>query len=127
MTEREEAKQIEEVQNKTYAYFNAILSSLVSGNTIIFIFCAVLSFSHTGIDTVTDMPVSHDMSTSVIFGLIAFVFFLLLILFARAWFKRIRALEKKLVTVVVSLVFYIVLIPILGYISLLSYGVILWR
>ena len=127
MTEREEAKQIEEVQNKTYAYFNAILSSLVSGNAILFIFFAVLSFSHTGIDTVTDMPVSHDMSTSVISVLIAFVSFLLLILFARAWFKRIRALEKKLVTVVVSLVFYIVLIPILGYISLLSYGVILWR
>lgn len=127
MTEHEEAMHIEAVKNKTYAYFDAFLSSLVSGNAVLFVFSAIMSYSHTGIDTSTDMPAGHDLRTSVIFIVLAFVFFLLLFFIAGKWFKRIRALEKKLVTVVVSLVVYIALIPILGYLTLLTYGMILWK
>ena len=127
MTERDEEAQIDAVRNKTYAYFNAVLSSLMSANCLLFIYSVIMTMTHTGIDTATDMPADPDIIVAVILGCIAFVCVLLSMFFVWRWFKRIRVLEKKIPTVIVSLVVYIVLIPILGYISLLMYGLILWK
>lgn len=129
MTECDIQKEITASENKTYAYFNSVLCSLASGNFLIFLLsCIGTLMRSSNIDDVTGMPVDPDFMDSVIlFGFIAFVCVLLSVFFVWRWFRRIRVLEKKLPTVIASLVAYIVLIPILGYISLLMYGVILWR
>lgn len=121
MTEHEEKAHIVAVRNKTYAYFNAVLSSLMSANCLLFIYSVIMTMTHTGIDTATDMPSDPDIIVAVELGCIAFVCFLLSVFFVWRWVRRIRALDKKPLIVVVSLVVYIVLTPILGYISLIGY------
>lgn len=127
MSECDIQKEITASENKTYAYFNSVLCSLTSGNFLIFILsCTGALMRSSNIDDVTGMPVDPDFMDSVIlFGFIAFVCLMLSVFFAWRWFRRIRALEKKLPTIAISLVVYIVLIPILGYLSLLTYGLIL--
>ncbi|MDO4863004.1 MAG: hypothetical protein Q4A05_02440 [Ruminococcus sp.] len=127
MSERDIQKEITASENKTYAYFNSVLCSLASGNFLIFVLsCIGTLMRSSNIDDVTGMPVDHDFMDSVIlFGFIAFVCLMLSVFFAWRWFRRIRALEKKFPTVAISLVVYVVLIPILGYLSLLTYGLIL--
>ena len=129
MSEHDIKKEIKASENKTYAYFNSVLCSLTSGNFLIFVLsCIGTLMRSSNIDDVTRMPVDPDFMDSVIlFGFIAFVCFMLAVFFAWRWFGRIKALEKKAATAVISLAIYLVLIPILGYISLLIYGLILWK
>lgn len=125
MAERDIQKEITASENKTYAYFNSVLCSLASGNFLLFIYYVIMSMTNTGIDTATDLPAEPDIKSVVLYGFIAFVCLLLDVFFVWRWFRRIRALEKKAATVMASLVLCAALIPILGYISLLIYGLIL--
>lgn len=125
MTEHEEAGQIQATLNKTYAYFNAVLFSLTSANCLLFIYFVIMTMTHTGIDTATDMSAAPDITIAVVLGCIAFACLLLSVFFAWKWIRRIRPLEKKLITVMFSCVIFVILIPVLGYLSLLLYGLIL--
>ena len=122
MSERCKASEIQKDLNKTYAYFNAVLSSLFSANFLLFIFLIINSLTHTGIDTETDMPAKPDMTIVLLLGFITFTCLLMSVFFSRAWFRRLKALEKKTLSVIVSLIVYIMLLPILGYISLIFIG-----
>ena len=129
MAERDIQKEITASENKTYAYFNSVLCSLASGNFLIFVLsCIGTLMRSSNIDDVTGMPVDPDfMDKVILFGFISVVCLMLAVFFMWRWFRRIRALEKKAATAVISLAFYVVMIPILGYISLLIYGLILWK
>ncbi len=116
------ANEIQADLNKTYAYFNAVLSSLFSANSLLFVILAVYSMNHNGIDTQTDMPAAADWTTVALLSSAAFVCLLAALFFARSWYKRIKALDKKAVTAVISLIVYTALIPVLGYISFLAVG-----
>ena len=129
MTECDIQKEITASENKTYVYFNSVLCSLASGNFLIFLLsCIGTLMRSSNIDDVTGMPVDPDFMDSVIlFGFIAFVCLMLDAFFVCKWFRRIRSLEKKAATILISLAVYIALTPLLGYISLLIYGLILWK
>ncbi len=121
MTEQDKAMQIQTTLNKTYAYFHAVLSSLLSANFLLFVLFFFFSMTNTGIDTKTDLPADPDLKTSLLMGMIAAEAFVLFLISARAWYKRIKALDKKLATVIVSLIVYTVLLPVLGYLSLVFF------
>ncbi|MCR5017076.1 MAG: hypothetical protein K6A75_11015 [Ruminococcus sp.] len=129
MAERDIQNEITASENKTYAYFNSVMCSLASGNFLIFVLsCIGTLMRSSNIDDVTGMPVDPDFMDKVIqFGFIAFVSLMLAIFFAWRWYRRICVLEKKAATILISLAVYVVLIPILDYISLLIYGLILWK
>jgi hypothetical protein len=116
------AKEIQADLNKTYAYFNAVLSSLFSANTVLFVILAVYSLNHNGIDTRTDMPAATDWTTVTLLSCASFVCLMVALFYLRSWYKRIKALEKRNVTAVISLIVYVVLIPVLGYASFLAVG-----
>ena len=122
MSERDTSTEVRTDLNKTYAYFNAVLSSLYSANALLFALLAVYSLSHNGIDTETDLPAGPNIAIIALLSGISLVFLLLFAFFARSWYKRIKALESKAVTAVISLIIYAVLIPILSYASFLAVG-----
>ncbi len=116
---RDEAKQIQATINKTYAYFNSVLSSLVSSSFLIsgynFYYSLTDYLSYHGIDDPGGKAHNIDLKTVIISGIVTIAILLVLIFFVKAWMKRIKALDKKTATVVISLILYIVLLPIFAY------------
>lgn len=121
-----EAKQIQATVNKTYACFSAVLSSLLSANLLLSgygFLCALSDYlTYHGIDEPGGKSHDTDLKTVIISGLAAIVILLALIFFVKVWIKYIKALDKKKSAVVISLIIYIVSLPIFNYISLIFYS-----
>ncbi|MBR6622792.1 MAG: hypothetical protein IKK91_02660 [Ruminococcus sp.] len=126
MSVPDEAKHIQAAINKTYACFSAVLSSLLSANFLLSgygFLCALSDYlTYHGIDEPGGKRHDTDLETVIISGLAAIVILLALIFFVKAWIKNIKALNKKKSAVVISLIIYIVLLPIFTYISLIFYS-----
>lgn len=123
MSVPDEAKQIQATINKTYACFNAVLSSLLSANFLLAgygFLCALSDYlTYHGIDELGGKSHDTDLKTVIVSGLVAIVILLALIFFVIAWVKRIKSLEKMKSIVAISLIIYIVSLPIFTYISLI--------
>lgn len=122
----DEAKQIQATINKTYACFSAVLSSLLSANLLLSgygFLCALSDYlTYHGIDEPSGKSHDTDLKTVIISGLAAIVILLALIFSVKAWIKYIKALDKKKRAIVISLIIYIVSLPIFTYISLIFYS-----
>ena len=121
-----EAKQIQATVNKTYACFSAVLSSLLSANLLLSgygFLCALSDYlTYHGIDEPGGKSHDTNLKTVIISGLAAIVILLALIFSVKAWIKYIKALDKKKRAIVISLIIYIVSLPIFTYISLIFYS-----
>ena len=121
-----EAKQIQATVNKTYACLSAVLSSLLSANLLLSgygFLCALSDYlTYHGIDEPGGKSHDTDLKTVIISGLAAIVILLALIFSVKAWIKYIKALDKKKRAIVISLIIYIVSLPIFTYISLIFYS-----
>ncbi len=126
MSGRDEAKQIQATINKTYACFSAVLSSLLSANFLLSGYGFLNSLSefltYHGIDEPSGKSHDTDLKTVIVSGLAVIVILLALIFFVKAWIKYIKALDKKKSSVAISLMIYIVSLPIFTYISLIFYS-----
>jgi len=121
-----EAKQIQATVNKMYACFSAVLSSLLSANLLLSgygFLCALSDYlTYHGIDEPSGKSHDTDLKTVIISGLADIVILLALIFSVKAWIKYIKALDKKKRAIVISLIIYIVSLPIFTYISLIFYS-----
>lgn len=126
MPEQDKSKQIQETINKTYAYFNVVLSSLLSANFLLFgyEFLYVLGdyLTYHGIDEPGGKSHNIDLKTVIKICMISLVTLLMVIFFVNNWLRKIKVLTQKISTVVISLILYILLLPIFIYISLLFYS-----
>lgn len=126
MSEHDEAKQIQTTLNKTYAYFNAVLSSLLSANFLLFSYDFLNTLTdyltYHGIDESGEKAHNIDLKTDIIIGIVSLAILLMLIISIKAWLKKIKALDQKRTAIVISLAIYIVLLPLFAYISLVVYS-----
>ncbi|MBP3310151.1 MAG: hypothetical protein J6L05_04985 [Ruminococcus sp.] len=121
-----EAKQIQATLNKTYAYFNAVLSSLLSANFFLsgygFLYTLSDYLTYHGIDESGGKAHNTDLKTVIISGIVTIAILLVLIFFIKVWLKRIKALDQKRTAIVTSLSIYIALLPLFVYISMLIHS-----
>ncbi len=126
MSVQDEAKQIQATVNKTYACFSAVFSSLLSANFLLTgygFLCALSDYlTYHGIDEPGGKSHDTDLKTVIVSGLAAIVILLALIFFVKVSIKYIKDLDKKKRAVAISLIIYIVSLPIFNYISLIFYS-----
>lgn len=126
MSGRDEAKQVQATLNKTYAYFNAVLSSLLSANLLLSgygFLCALSDYlTYHGIDEPSGKSHDTDLKTVIISGIVTIAILFVLIFSIKVWLKRIKTLDQKRTAIVTSLSIYIALLPLFSYTSLLIYS-----
>lgn len=121
-----EAKQVQATLNKTYAYFNAVLSSLLSANFLLsgygFLYFLTDYLTYHGIDESGGKAHNTDLKTVIISGMVTIAILLVLIFSIKVWLKKINTLGHKRTTIITSLSIYIALLPLFSYTSLLIYS-----
>lgn len=126
MSGRDEAKQVQATLNKTYAYFNAVLSSLLSANFLLsgydFLYSLTDYLTYHGIDESGGKAHNTDLKTVIISGIVTIAILLVLLFSIKVWLKRIKTLDHKRTTIITSLSIYIALLPLFAYISLLIHS-----
>lgn len=123
MTAREERRQLEATENKTYSYMFSATSSFLTTFVLWFAY-----WFFTGLDEYLlyhNDPDDHggklhyvDLNALCICGIIGLLFLAVTFFAVRAWVRRIRRLEKKLPTAVASCILFIVTLPISAIFSL---------
>lgn len=126
MSETELQKEIKSDENKVYAVILSQLSSLLTANMLLlgYVFFCNSEEYLTYHNSAENFEVPHDVDLTLTFvcGGIAVVLIIFVFLAVRGWFKRIKQLEHKTLITVMTILGFIVLLPVWGYITVLFFA-----
>lgn len=119
-------KKVKETEAKTYAYLSSVvIGFLIAEILLLFYNLQEYLTNHTNEETyVEELHHDVDLNGFLIFGCLGVILILMLFFVLRFWIRKVKRIEKKLPVIVISNVLIIPLIPVWGYLSILTLSII---
>ncbi|MBP3380050.1 MAG: hypothetical protein J6K77_04235 [Ruminococcus sp.] len=119
-------KKVKETEAKTYAYLSSVvIGFLIAEILLLFYNLQEYLTNHTNEETyVEELHHDVDLNGFLIFGCLGVILILMLFFVLRFWIRKVKRIEKKLPVIIISNVLIIPLIPVWGYLSILTLSII---
>ncbi|MCM1007520.1 MAG: hypothetical protein NC485_06220 [Ruminococcus flavefaciens] len=117
------AKEIKEIESKTYAYLSSVVIGFLSADILLLIYSFISNLQeyltyHNSEDDHGEKLHYVDLNALWLCGCLGVILILIVSFVWRFWIRKIKCIEKRLPVMIISSVLALILLPVWGYISI---------